>query len=249
MNQKVDNWIELTPEAKNFHDSQFSIPHRNTVFFVEWLISKGLFTKEKMNYLDVGCGKGGSIFYLNQQVSNNEYTGIDVNSELISSGNSVFQEKNLTNCKLLVRNLYEENKDLEKKFDCVLSFQTLSYLPECIVPIKQMSKMAKSWVACSSLFFDGELNCTVNIEDNNQPLSNGLPNNLFYNVYSLSKVRKCFKECGFSKFSFIPFEIDVDLEKTNPRGKGSFTKKLESGKRIIFSGPLHMPWHFILAER
>ncbi|MBF0547052.1 MAG: hypothetical protein HQM08_21605 [Candidatus Riflebacteria bacterium] len=141
--------------------------------------------------------------------------------------------------------MYNIPAELIKAFDGVISFQTLSWLPEYSHPIKIFTELAKRWVSMTSLFFEGNLNCITKVEDHN---SLNKPKEYFYNIYSLPLIKKSFAENGFDSFHFKKFEIDIDLDKSNPDGIGTFTEKLADGKRIQFSGPLHLPWYFVYSE-
>lgn len=71
----------------------------------------------------------------------------------------------------------------------------------------------------------------------------------YYNIYSLSRVQKCFKEQGYSNFKFIKFEIDIDLPRPDTMDIGTYTINTEDGKRIQISGGLMMPWYFVVAYK
>ncbi|MBF0405902.1 MAG: class I SAM-dependent methyltransferase [Candidatus Riflebacteria bacterium] len=248
MTQKVDEWLQVKSDSQ-YHDSQFLNPYKSTVAFVQWLMEKDIIKNEiSEEILDVGCGKGANIFYLNKKFPNTHFSGMDINQELIDEGNMILQ-KHQMNSKLEVGDLYKENSSYLKRFDGIVSFQTLSWLPDFREPILSFSRMAKNWIAMTSLFFDGDLNCTIKVEDHNRKQHDGKPSEYFYNVYSLNLISEHLRNCGFPKLSYCQFEIDIDLERTNPKGIGTYTEKLLNGRRIQFSGPLHLPWYFILAEK
>jgi hypothetical protein len=46
-----------------------------------------------------------------------------------------------------------------------------------------------------------------------------------------------------------PFTITVDLPKPKDGQRGTYTVRTEWNKRSQFSGPVYLPWHFVLAVR
>ena len=72
---------------------------------------------------------------------------------------------------------------------------------------------------------------------------------IYYNIHSLIRFRKYLKELGYSKFEYVPFDIDIDLPRTDSLDIGTYTVRLEDGKRIQISGGMMMPWYFIAACR
>ena len=53
---------------------------------------------------------------------------------------------------------------------------------------------------------------------------------MYYNIYSLKRVQKCFEKLGYNHFDFIPFNIDIDIPKTDSMDIGTYTIKTEDGK-------------------
>jgi hypothetical protein len=135
------------------------------------------------------------------------------------------------------------------RYDGVVSFQTLSWLPEYKMPIEKMIELRPKWIAMTSLFFDGDVNCTIIVHDYTTPLGGKPYRESYYNTYSIRLVRELFAKLGYSDFKFMPFEIDIDLPKSETRGMGTYTEILQNGRRIQISGPLLMNWYFILARQ
>ncbi len=54
---------------------------------------------------------------------------------------------------------------------------------------------------------------------------------MYYNIYSLKRVQKCFERLGYNQFDFIPFDIDIDILKTDSI-TGPYIIKTADGKRI-----------------
>jgi hypothetical protein len=68
---------------------------------------------------------------------------------------------------------------------------------------------------------------------------------LHYNTYSLPRFERFCADRGFGRFVSREFEMDIDLP---PRatGRGTYTRTLADGRRPLFSGPVLLPWMFLL---
>lgn len=250
MNQDKTAWLKLVDkDALDYHKRQFRNPYRSTIFFCNFLESLKLLSKKNSkNILDIGCGGGANLNYMATRFPNSTFTGIDINKSLITRGNIIFKKIKLDNCKLEVGDLYALNKKYRGIFDGIISLQTLSWLPSYELPIKEMIKLRPEWIAISSLFYDGFVECDIKVRDYTK--SGGRKSEeAFYNVYSLKLIEDLFKKNGYKKFKYIPFVIDIDLNKNKDGRMGTYTIKTDKGSRVQISGPLLMNWYFIIAER
>lgn len=250
MKQDKSPWLKLSKKAVvNYHEKQFQNPYRSTVFFTDWLKSLNLLSiKKSQNILDIGSGEGANVSYLAQRFTQSNFTGIDLNKSLVKKGNSIFKRLNLKNCKLEVGDLYALDKKYKGATEGIISMQTLSWLPSYELPIEEMVKLKPKWVAVSSLFYDGLIECEIKVRDYTGAKKKKYKE-VFYNVYSLRLVKELFKRKGYKKFRYIPFEIDIDIEKNKDGRMGTYTIKTKEGSRMQISGPLLMNWYFIVAER
>jgi len=112
-----------------------------------------------------------------------------------------------------------------------------------------MAKLNSKWIALTSLFYDGEISCKIEINDYAFTMEGRECKEICCNIHSLIHVQKFFEECNFKKFKYTQFEIDVDLPEPQERGFGTYTEKLEDGRRLQISGPLLMPWYFVSASK
>lgn len=55
------------------------------------------------------------------------------------------------------------------------------------------------------------------------------------------------KTLGYQNFEYMPFEIDIDIPKTDSMDIGTYTVKTVEGKRIQISAGLMMPRYFVVA--
>jgi len=248
MKQRLDEWIDKGKVDTDYHERQFRAPYRSTVTFCDWLDEIGLMVSNReLRIIDLCSGQGANIYYMSKRYPKSTFLGIDINAELVDKGNEFFRDNGITNCSLAVGDIYNLDAKYIGGFQGVLSFQTLSWLPEYESPIKAMTKLEPQWIAITSLFYDGQISCTINVKEYDDSLK--IQRESFYNVYSLPLVTKCLKISGFNNCQVTPFEIDIDLPKPNKKLMGTYTEKLEDGHRMQISGPLLMPWFFIAASK
>lgn len=237
-------------ELIKYHQKQFIEPYRSTVAFCEWLESLGaLNSNSKLKIVDMACGQGANIFYMKKRYPLCCFTGIELNPELVAWGNKHFHDNNIQDCKLEVGDLYNLNKNYVGKYDALVCYQTLSYLPEYEISLTKILNLQSKWIGLTSLFFDGKVNCKIEIQDYTKTLSDKPYKEIFYNIYSLYLVQKLFEKHGYKNFKYKWFEIDIDLPKPTTNRMGTYTEKLSNGKRIQISGPVLMNWYFIYAEK
>lgn len=220
-----------------YHLRQFKRPYRSTVKFCDFLEKHGVLGENYQQILDVGAGAGANVYYMARRFPDNFFVGLDINPRLIEIGKKRLRK--LHNATMVLGNLYR----LKKRFDGVVSYQTLSWLPECDDAIKSILSIKPRWIGLTSLFYDGLVEYRIQTIDHGKREARH-----YYNIYSLEHVKKLFNENGY-KLVYEPFEIDIDLKKPDGKGLGTYTQKLEDGKRIQISGALLMPWYFILAKK
>jgi hypothetical protein len=134
------------------------------------------------------------------------------------------------------------------KYDGVISMQTFNILPEYKGIAKVMCSLQPSWIAFSTLGFEGLIDYNIKLYDYTKE-KDGDYSEVFYNIYSLPKMQEYFENLGYSKFEFREFEMDIDLPQTNKIGRGTYTIKTEKGKRLQKSGAMLMPWYFVFVSK
>ncbi|MFC2087677.1 class I SAM-dependent methyltransferase [Bacteroidota bacterium] len=249
MKQRKEEWLD-EEFNKDYHNKQFIEPYRSTVLFCDWLDKYGkLNTHKTSSILDIGTGKGANLLYLSGRYPNLNFTGIDINEELIAEGKKELKNHNITNCELEIADIYTLHQSkYVNKFEGIISFQTLFWLPEFQTPLKRFVQLNPDWIALTSLFYNGKVNCKIEVEQFMKGLDKS-PVKSFYNVYSLDLIQSFFQKFGYTGFHYIPFEIDIDLKKPENKLMGTYTEKLSNGKRIQISGPVLMNWYFVLATK
>jgi len=239
-------WSEALADQA-YHQRQFNHVYRSTEMFCDWLESLGLLNeKEENKVIDIGAGQGANLLYMSKRFPSGHFRGVEINADFVRKGNEYFSEVGQNNCHLDQGDLYHLNNEYVGKNNGVISFQTLSWLPECVVPIEKMAELNSQWIAISSLFFGGHSNCQILVKEHEKSFRDQPHKEFYTNVYSIPLVQDLFSEMGYVNFKCTPFEIDIDLPKPETKEFSTYTQRVESGRRLQISGPLLMPWYFIV---
>lgn len=237
---------KLSQIEKNYHVKQHEKIYRSTEAIVEW--TNALFEAASGSRIcDFGSGGGANLAYLAQKYPQVNFEGIEISRELVDFGNKKLID--LENARIVKGDWYHLGSDLVNRYKGIISFQTLSWLPEYGEPIRCMTELQPDWIVISSLFYEGDIDYTIQLKDYTRASETREYEKYYYNIYSLNKVKEVFAEFGYKRFKYKRFEIDIDLEKPVKEGLGTYTKKMADGSRIQISGGLMLPWYFILAYK
>jgi SAM-dependent methyltransferase len=230
------NWnIHPDPVTLDYHLKQQNEPYRSTVYFSafcrEWLESSKF-------VVDAGCGAGGPTAYLAKTYQNCRFLGIDQSEELIRharpSHNLDFGVADLEDLSPIIG------------ADGVVLIQTLSWMEDYQAPLSQVaSRINPDWIAFSTLVYEGNIDCQIVVRELFRART------AFYNIYALPRMHVFMKQTwNYDLVKAEPFVIDIDLEKpADPDLMGTYTLQLKSGGRLQCSGPLHLPWYFVMYQK
>lgn len=195
--------------------------------------------------IDLACGGGANTLYLAKKFKNSNILGADLSDDLIKIAKRKIKNfPKVKNCNFIKKNWLDIHK-VKGKFDGIISFQSLSYTSYSYEKLlKNLKKKKYDFLAFSSLFYNGDCEYKIYIDDFSKMNNKGA--NL-YNIISTNKIKKILKQNGYKKFKYVPFKINIDLKKPKHSGMQSYTIKLKNKKRLIFSGGLYIPYGFILA--
>jgi cyclopropane fatty-acyl-phospholipid synthase-like methyltransferase len=227
-------------DYSSYSVKQYKKIYQSTIKFEDF-ISKYVDLKNK-KIIDLGCGGGANTIFLSKKYPESLFLGLDYQSTLIKYANKKKTKDNVKNCKFKIFDW--KNVGGIKNFDGIVSFQALSFLDLSYeFALKKLTKNKFSFLAFSSLFYDGFCNYKIHVDDfSKSDFSNG-----YYNIYSLHSIKKVLYKNGYKKFFYEKFNIKIDLPKPNHRGMGSYTVLNKNNERMIFSGSLYLPYGFILA--
>lgn len=233
-------WDVLNDDELAYHLRQYDEPYRSTVAAIDFLAARGALSPQAaVRVLDVGCGAGANLHWIASRFPSAQLTGIDRNDRLIRAA----AERNAGDARLRFVSGDFLATDWDTPFELVTAFQLLSWLPlETAGRVMDACcRCARDHVFVSSLFSEDDLQYLIRVDDRRTGKMH------HYNVLSLEWVRGVAKRAGFALEAWVPFEIDIDLPRQE--GLGSYTVATADGRRLQFSGSLHMPWFFLLFSR
>lgn len=236
----IEYWTEKT--ILQWHRRQYDRPYRRTVAFEKFLNEN--VNMDNQEILDIACGGGGVTSYIAQLHKSSQFTGIDINVELFKLHQGLDE-----NIRFEYGDIYNLNNAYINKFQGIICFQTLSWLPECKRPLEQMCKLNPEWMAFTSLFYDGKINYTISLENHERPTHDSDYSQVYYNIYSVPLIVELLSGYGYNKVYYHPYEIDIDINKPEHKDLGFYTVKTENGKRLGFNTCLYLPEGFIFASR
>ena len=225
---------------------QFDKPYQSTIVFHKLLTKLNLLNKNTKSIIDIGKGIGSNLHFFSSKNKDISFLGIDYQASRLRMA-----EKRNTNPKIKFKllNILKSVKLLQNKFDGLICIHALCCFKELDVVIKNFCKIKPKWIAINSLFFDGNLDVLIHIRDNqNKRLRDKNPDGDF-NIFSLSKVEKIFRKNGYKIISKDPYFPKKKIKKLESGKNGSYTIKTEIHRRTTFSGPVYLPWHFVVAKK
>ena len=229
-----------------YYRKQFLEPKRSTLHFASFLESK---VKMNGRILDLACGAGANDIYFKNRWPNINIVGIDINPELFKMADDVSSMMVRGGVTLTAGDWYNLDRELAGKFDGVISLQSLSWMEDWRKALKAVCDLNPRWMAVSSLFYEGEIEYTIKLENHYRQDVNGNPSEVNYNILSLPIVKDFLTNLGYKRFEYAPFDIDIDIPKPDSYDIGTYTLKTEDGRRLQISAALMMPWYFFFASK
>lgn len=221
-------------------------PYQSTIDFYNFLLEHKVLSSIKKNkVLDVGTGIGSNLKYFADQFKNSDFVGIDYNKKLIDFAKKYNENKNVS---FYCANMLKKNKikTTLTSYDLLFSIHTICCFKNLKKPIKFLCDFKTKWIAINSLFYDGPIDAQIHLEDkfhnkNNHPDGD-------FNIFSIQTIKEELKKNKYKIKVIHPYFPKYPIKKLGKK-RGSYTIKTEFNKNTVFSGPIFLPWHFILAKR
>lgn len=228
-----------------YFSAQWSDPYQSTIEFANWL-SRFIDFEDGRSYADLGCGMGSNAFYFSQKNPDSHFIGIDIDNDLVNTGNQELTHRAANNATLTQDDWFNLRQEHIDRYRGIFSLQTLMMFKEHQSPINRIIDLNPDWFAINSLFFEGDIETSTLIKD----YTYDEPKEYYYSTFSISMIRELCKERGYPHFYNAPFEINIDLaKKDNWGGMGTYTERLKDGRNLQISGPLLMNWQFMIASK
>jgi len=242
--QRTSEWVQFDEHQLSYHTKQWTEPKESTIAFYDF-IKGNLLTSNCV--IDLGAGAGAATRYIAQSEPEVSFVAADYVSDYLEIGKESAERNKIEN--ISFRQIDWFSLEETNEFDSVISLQTLSWLPELRTPLeKVLTRIKPEWFAITSLFYDGDISCTVEVLEHTNSRKS------FYNVYSLKELNRISNEFGYQVSKYEKFEISIDLPKpSNPDLMGTYTQNIRNERGINeplqISGPLLMPWYMVLIEK
>ena len=225
---------------------QLKKPYDSTIAFYKLLLKLKLLNKNTKSIIDIGTGIGANLHFFSSKNKNINFLGTDYNSSKIKKAKGLNTNPKIKFKKL---NILKSAKSLQNKFDGLICIHTLCCFKDLDIVLKNFCKLKPKWIAMNSLFFDGDLDVLIHIRDNkNKKLKDNNPDSDF-NIFSIKKSEEIFKKNGYKIINKSPYFPKRKIKRLSKGVRGSYTIKTELNKHTTFSGPVHLPWHFIVAKK
>lgn len=227
-------------EIKQLHNT-----YQSTISFYNFLKKNNVLSNPRLNLLDAGCGIGANIFYYSKKLPKAKFIGIDYLKERIRYANNLNKNPNI---EFFVDNMLKNKKPIKKNINVVTCVHTLCCFKKIDIPLKYMFRLKPDWIALNSLFYEGPLDVLIHIRDHTSNIKDNNVNSDF-NIFSLMNLQNILKNTNYRLHEFKPFFPYKKIIKPKNGKRGSYTIKTEFSKRTTFSGPVHLPWYFVLLKR
>jgi len=242
--KQQDKWSKNKNKIKKHN--QILKPYQSTIDFEIFLKKNKLFSKKSKHIVDIGTGIGSHLNYLSKQNHELKFTGIDYSVPLINWAKKLNKNQNIN---FFVADILKKNK-IKKLINCdgVICIQTFCCFKNPEYPIKFMTSLKPKWIAINSLFYDGPLDVFIHMKDY-EDLNTDKGGDGDFNIFSIQNISKILKRYKYRLIKSEPYFPKQKITKSKKKGRGSYTTKNELNKNITFSGPVHLPWHFLIAKR
>lgn len=207
-------------------------------YLFAWL--KDDFKVKGQKILDICCGYGRLIHFLNEFDSEQAYYGIDYEEDLIKKGKRQF--KSFPNIKFEHSDAYNLSKNYPNKaFDITINYKTLYCMPYYEAFILELLKVTKNKIFITSPFYDGDIDFITKIYTNQSK-----DNFIYLNTYSLPKFKKFCKNYGVKAVNTIDMKLDFDLPPLKDKNKlQTFTVNMAEGSRLEVTGNIILSWKLV----
>ena len=232
---------------KQTENGLIDFPFYSTIALENFLARNNCW-KANTNVLDVGTGMGAALHYFRNANPEVRFVGSDHNEEAVAIAQTLAHERGVSGIKFETADWTNLPDSYLNRFDGIVSIHALCCFKRFEVALDPLIALNPRWIAINSLFYDGPLDVLIHIREHNKPeLHDDNPDGDF-NIFSLPKIREHTAKHGY-KLSSEPFYPQDVIPPKQDRSRGTFTMSTELHERTQFSGPVYLPWHFVLLEK
>jgi len=198
-----------------------------------------------LKILDACCGIGHICYFLSEISPQSTFLGVDQTLYLVKEAKRLCEDKK--NISFEVDDVYNFPSKYPKEFDISIIWKTISWLPYYDQILRALVAVTKKHIFISSLFYDGDIDFEIKVREfKKEAGKDGF--NAFYNVYSFPHFKDFVYGLGVKNIEASDFEIGIDIPRPPIDQMGTYTLKLENGKRLQISGAVVMWWKIIRVD-
>ena len=216
------------------------------------------FIKKKISksnsIVDIGSGQGGTISFYCKKYRDIDFVGLDYRDYNVKISKYFSELNKINNIKFYKIDLIKHN--LKKKFkkyklnfpDGIISEKTFCTFKNLDKVIKNLISLKPNFIAINSLFYKGEIDVYIHIASNRKITYNKKNVDGDFNIHSIQKLKTLLKNYNYKITSVKDFFPKKKIVSDKLK-RGTYTMNTEINKNTMFSGPVYLPWKFIMIEK
>lgn len=217
------------------------------------LLNNMISLHETNTIFDLGCGIGAQSIFLAKLFPTIQFIGLDYNSSHIDFAQKKATEEKIINLRFekfdVLKPVLRSFKQFQQGDSGIISVHTLCCFKNFEPFFNTILKFNPNWFVCNSLFYEGPLEVLIHIRDlNNQYSSRDSNPDSDFNIFSKERVRSHLKNFGY-EVNYSDFYPAKQLPKPSDNKRGTYTISTDFHPRTQFSGPVHLPWSFLIATK
>jgi hypothetical protein len=234
--------------TEEYEKRYFDNPKYSTIEFEKFL-KENKCILPKTEILDIGGSAGGNVAYLAKKYPETKFLGADYNEAFIEMGKRFLKSSGIKNVSLEAADWFNLPISYKNRFDGVFNVHTMCCFKQLKPALDALIKLNPRWIAFNSLFYEGPLDVLIHIRSYVGRKVTDDDSDSDFNIFSLTEMKKYLAEHGYKLFKYSRFEIPADLPKPKGGERGTYTAKTEFQERAQFSGPVYLPWYFVVAMK
>lgn len=231
--------------------NQLDNPYMSTIELTK-IISSLTSEIETDLVLDLGCGIGAQSIHFAHAFPKIQFLGLDYNQNHIEFAQNLVVKKEMSNLTFEVFDLLGAEKirvpkGSESSGLGLISIHTLCCFKNFEPFFEKIVQVNPDWIVVNSLFCHGPLEVLVHVRELDNLRPDADPDSDF-NIFSKELVTAHLRDFGY-RVEFKDFYPEKSLPAPESGRRGTYTVSTDFHPRTQFSGPVHLPWSFLVATK